>query len=66
MQSLGVVPGVCARCEQGHCVERKIGFAIADDPTSLVVVDRACQTCGCVYERRAANEKEKREWIATC
>jgi hypothetical protein len=49
-----IVPGVCARCEQAFCVERRKGEANVDDETGPLVIDKACRICGCIYNRDVA------------
>lgn len=62
---LGVVPGVCARCEQGYCIERRIGRADLDELMSPIVVDRQCTKCDCAYERRLATDEEIFAWTGS-
>jgi hypothetical protein len=53
---IDIVGGVCARCGQAFCVEKRRGEAIVGDLSSPQVVDRACRICGCTYSRQVDSE----------
>jgi hypothetical protein len=48
-----IVPGVCHRCTQAFCVERRKGEA-SDEVDAPQVIDKQCRICGCAYSRDLA------------
>lgn len=48
---MDIIAGVCNRCGQAFCVEKRRGVANTDDPTAPLVIDKACRICECIYSR---------------